>query len=451
MALEINGHTNLIEGTVYETKGATAMINSTIYEIENGRTLINGTGYDISFIKKIENIPSTSSSLTYTGSAQSPTWINYDSNIMTIGGSTSDTNAGSYTTTFTPKPGYCWSDGSTSAKSVTWKIGKAAGSVVIGNGSAKIVPVAISAGTTVTKSLALTVVGDGAISASSNNTSAATVSVSGSTLVVTNKYIGTSVITVNVAEGTNYTASSATVTYDATGTYYRVYFPSNYTTNPTYVHVLIDGVQYHTYRTELYVLSGTEVKAYSESKIANKYVTSTGSITLDGTSVNGSGNSARKYYYHNITSNTNFAIRTTRGAGTLFGTAYADAWTTVVAITTNQSGTVLNPPPGITITITGGGDGTLGYLRYNKTTYYAKNTSFTVEAGKYLDVVAYGYYQDPTTGSYQTVYGNIYLNNKVVSSSGDYDYYPTSSASIRFEAVTIGSYGGYYNAYITTT
>ena len=44
---------------------------------------------------------------------------------MTIGGTTSATNAGTYTVTFTPKGNYKWSDGTTTAKSVTWKIGKA--------------------------------------------------------------------------------------------------------------------------------------------------------------------------------------------------------------------------------------------------------------------------------------------------------------------------------------
>lgn len=62
---------------------------------------------------------------------------------MTLGGVTSGINAGSYNATLTPKDDYCWSDGSTSAKTVSWTIGKAAGSLslsatsVVLNSSAK--------------------------------------------------------------------------------------------------------------------------------------------------------------------------------------------------------------------------------------------------------------------------------------------------------------------------
>jgi hypothetical protein len=70
-------------------------------------------------------VPAQSGTLTYTGSAQSPTWSNYDSAKLTIGGVTSGTDAGTYSTTFTPTSNYQWSGGSTSAKTVTWTIGRA--------------------------------------------------------------------------------------------------------------------------------------------------------------------------------------------------------------------------------------------------------------------------------------------------------------------------------------
>lgn len=74
-------------------------------------------------------VPSQSGGLTYTGSAQSPTLSGYDSAKMTLGGDTSKTNAGTYAATVTPKPNYQWSDGTTSAKTVSWTIGAAAGSL----------------------------------------------------------------------------------------------------------------------------------------------------------------------------------------------------------------------------------------------------------------------------------------------------------------------------------
>ena len=83
----------------------------------------------------VSTLPSQSGSLTYTGSAQSPTWANYDTAKLTIGGATSGTNAGTYTATFTPKSNYQWTDGGTGAKNVNWSIGKAAGSLTLNRSS----------------------------------------------------------------------------------------------------------------------------------------------------------------------------------------------------------------------------------------------------------------------------------------------------------------------------
>lgn len=67
-------------------------------------------------------LPTQSGSLRYTGSTLSPSWNNYDSQKLTLGGTTSAINVGTYTATFTPKDNYKWSDGSTSAKNVYWEI-----------------------------------------------------------------------------------------------------------------------------------------------------------------------------------------------------------------------------------------------------------------------------------------------------------------------------------------
>ena len=77
-------------------------------------------------------MPTQSGALTYSGSSQSPTWSGYDSAKMTLGGTTSGTDAGSYTATFTPKTGYQWSDtGTTTARDVTWTIGKASPNLTV--------------------------------------------------------------------------------------------------------------------------------------------------------------------------------------------------------------------------------------------------------------------------------------------------------------------------------
>ena len=150
--------------------------------------------------KSISTVPSQSGSLTYSGSAQSPSWSNYSAAQLTLGGVTSGTNAGSYNATFTPTANYRWSDGTTTAKTVSWTIGKAAGSLSISPTSMTLDMSSTS------KTIAVTRAGDGTISATSSNTAAATVSVSGTTVTVTGKANGSATITVSVGAGTNHTA-----------------------------------------------------------------------------------------------------------------------------------------------------------------------------------------------------------------------------------------------------
>ena len=102
----------------------------TVKYTENGVSVAVTTPVTVSRAV-ISTVPSQSGSLTYTGSALSPSWNNYNSAQLTIGGTTSATNAGTYTATFTPISNYEWPDGTTAAKSVSWTIGKAAGSLSI--------------------------------------------------------------------------------------------------------------------------------------------------------------------------------------------------------------------------------------------------------------------------------------------------------------------------------
>lgn len=150
----------------------------------------------------ILTVPSQSGSLTYNGSEQSPTWNNYDSTKMTIGGTTKGTNAGTFSVTFTPGANYKWSDGVTTAKTVNWTINKAAGSLTLSKNSVTLNTSKLSDTVTVTKS------GTGAITATSSNTNIATVSLSGNTITINhvNKTSGTAIITVKVAADDNYNA-----------------------------------------------------------------------------------------------------------------------------------------------------------------------------------------------------------------------------------------------------
>lgn len=194
-ALTISGLTN---GTKYYISFFPETTDGGINTSTSQRT--TGTANRIT----IANVPSQSGSLTYSGSEQTPSWSNYNTTYMTIGGTTKGTNAGSYTATFTPTTNYRWSDGTTTAKSVTWSIGKAAGSLTLSVSSVTLNT------SNLTKTVTVTRAGDGTITATSNNTGVATVSVSGNTITIShvNKTTGSATITVKVAAGTNHTAPS---------------------------------------------------------------------------------------------------------------------------------------------------------------------------------------------------------------------------------------------------
>lgn len=155
-------------------------------------------------ITVLSAVPVQEGTVTYTGSVVSPTWSDYDPVALTISGVVTATNAGMYTAEFTPKAGYTWSDGSVDTKEVVWVVKKADGSVSL-NPTSLTFDLSTS---TVAKTVAVTRAGDGAVSATSDNTSVATVSVSGTTVTVTPVAIGTATITVSVAEGSNHTAAS---------------------------------------------------------------------------------------------------------------------------------------------------------------------------------------------------------------------------------------------------
>ena len=196
--------------------------------------LTNGTTYYISFFPEttdggvnasttqrdtgvanritIDNVPSQSGSLTYNGGAQSPSWNNYNTAQMTLGGTTSGTNAGNYNATFTPTDDYRWSDGTTTAKTVAWSIGKATGTLTVSKSTVNLSP------NMLTDTFTIGGNHDGTVSVVSNNTGIATVSRSGNTVTVShvNKTTGSTTITVSCTAGTNYTApANKTVNVEA--------------------------------------------------------------------------------------------------------------------------------------------------------------------------------------------------------------------------------------------
>ena len=212
-------------GAVYTLKETTRNQYSSTPLTVTGLT--NGTTYYVSFFPEttdgginssetqrdtgvanritIANIPAQSGTLTYTGGAQSPNWNNYNTSQMTIGGTTSGTNAGNYNATFTPTIDYRWSDGATSAKTVVWKINKSTGTLTVSKITINLSPSVLTDTFTIGGNY------DGTLNVVSNNTGIATVSRNGTTVTVSNvnKTTGVTTVTVSCTAGTNYTAPAS--------------------------------------------------------------------------------------------------------------------------------------------------------------------------------------------------------------------------------------------------
>ena len=82
-------------------------------------------------------VPSQSGTLTYTGDSRTPSWSNYDNTKVSITGTTSATDAGTYYATFViiNKDVYAWDDGTNNAKVVEWTISKAPLTIPSQNGT----------------------------------------------------------------------------------------------------------------------------------------------------------------------------------------------------------------------------------------------------------------------------------------------------------------------------
>ena len=200
--LEISGETDGTEAGTY-TAVFTPKNN---YKWSDGSTTSKNVTWTIEKVALTEaqSTFAQSSTLTYSGSAQSPVISGFDNNYHNISGN-SQTDAGTYTAIVSLKNNYKWYDGTTTDKSVSWSIDKASCELQLSTGSMSLDSNNLTKAATVTRS------GSGTITAESSNTSVATVSISDTTLTISAIGNGTATITVNVAESSNYLSGSASL------------------------------------------------------------------------------------------------------------------------------------------------------------------------------------------------------------------------------------------------
>ena len=200
-----NGATLTATGWTYSPSGALPEGTSEVEIIYTEAGVTKTAVQAITVERGTISVPTVSGSLTYNGQAQSPTLTGYDADKMVLSGDTSGTNAGSYTAVVTPTEQYKWADGGTEEKDIQWSIAKATPSITFD-------PESVSLDTSTTSQVvAVGYTGDGVLSAQSNNSGVATVSLSGNMLTVDGVDTGSTTITVSASEGTNYTAVSASL------------------------------------------------------------------------------------------------------------------------------------------------------------------------------------------------------------------------------------------------
>ena len=173
-----NGATLTATGWTYSPSGALPEGTSEVEIIYTEAGVTKTAVQAITVERGTISVPTVSGSLTYNGQTQSPTLTGYDADKMVLSGDTSGTNAGSYTAVVTPTEQYKWADGSTEAKDIQWSIDKATPSITFD-------PESVSLDTSTTsQEVAVGYTGDGVLSAQSNNSGVATVSLSGNMLTV---------------------------------------------------------------------------------------------------------------------------------------------------------------------------------------------------------------------------------------------------------------------------
>ena len=120
-----------LTGTVSSTNAGSFTASATLKDTTNtawvgGSTTAQSISWSIG--KKKLSVPYQSSVPTYSGSTiyLSSYLYNYDSSLETLSGTTSSTNAGTFSASvsLSNTTNYCWTDESTSSKSISWTINK---------------------------------------------------------------------------------------------------------------------------------------------------------------------------------------------------------------------------------------------------------------------------------------------------------------------------------------
>ena len=207
---------------------------------------------------KIDNFPQQATKLIYNTEAQTPAWNFFDTEKMYIsGGTTSEINAGTYYTEFLPFRKFVFPNGTKKTYYAPWTIDKAVNPLSLSatSGEVKI---------KFTRTFTISKLGDGEVTVTSSDPNIADVSLSGNRVTITGKKVGDVTITVNVAEGTNYLAASATYACKSRKT--QITVPVVAVASKTYTGYSLSPTVYYAPSTSLVERTGT-FSAYDYSPL----------------------------------------------------------------------------------------------------------------------------------------------------------------------------------------
>ena len=295
-------------GTTSATNAGTYTIQITPhtgYKWRDGTSTAKSVPWEIRKALTFVPIPT---SLTYNGSSQSPTWLNWDDSLSDISGTTSATNAGTYTATFTLKDpaNYKWNSngGGSDPKDVNWTIKVLSASIgFYPNTVSK-----VYGEPDFTKTVSNT--GDGTVSYSSSNTSVATIN--SSTGVVHIVGAGSTTITATVTNTANCTYSTSTATYTLT------------VGSGTQIITLSETAIDVPYGTASTTFTATLTTGNGALSVSDNNATATVSISSGTVTVSNLGS---------LTAGTTITVTVTAAATTNYNQATADCTITIVKAT----------------------------------------------------------------------------------------------------------------------
>lgn len=201
------GNFKIKSGSTTYYSGLVASNNSN-FDTTPIRVNKNNTVYKVIKNRKSLTIPTQNGTLTYNGSSQSFKYNNYNSTYMTIGGTQSAINAGTYTTTFTPKELCDWSTGGNDTKNVSITINKAVDTITVDKTSITLTDSNKTA--TITAS---TVSGTGNVDIDKDGIISG--SIDGFTITITGVATGTVILTLTTATTDNFIGQTKTITINS--------------------------------------------------------------------------------------------------------------------------------------------------------------------------------------------------------------------------------------------